>query len=145
MSPKRRAPVRRQSWFILTVAALFGVTLAAQASAQAQTRSLTVPPLGARLFVPNEVVIEVNGAHSTSDVDALARRHRLTRIESQYYRLTNSTMFRWRIPDGRSVEEVVRTLSADASIKSAQPNYVFRIQQAGQSVVAKGDPAQYTL
>jgi subtilisin family serine protease len=40
---------------------------------------------------------------------------------------------------------VVRTLSADASIKSAQPNYVFRIQQAAQSVIAKGDPAQYTL
>src|SRR5215510_10664806 len=109
--------MRRQSWFVLTVAALFGVTLA-HASAQAQTRSLTVPPLGSRLFVPNEVVIEVNGAPSTSEVDALARRHRLTRIESQYYRLTNSTMFRWPIPVGRSVEEVVRTLSADANIKS---------------------------
>src|SRR5262245_617238 len=137
--------MRRQSWFILTVAALFGVTLAAHASAQAQTRSLTVPPLGSRLFVPNEVVIEVNGAPSTSEVDALARRHRLTRIESQYYRLTNSTMFRWRIPDGRSVEEVVRTLSADASIKSAQPNYVFRIQRPALSTTTKGVPAQYTL
>src|SRR5262245_15147940 len=133
MSPNRRAPMRRRTWLVLTVAALIGVTLAAEASAQAQTRSLSVPPLGSRLFVPNEVVIEVNGAPSTSEVDALARRHRLTRIESQYYRLTNSTMFRWRIPDGRSVEEVVRTLSADASIKSAQPNYVVRIQQDAQS------------
>src|SRR5262249_50442844 len=39
--------------------------------------------------------------------------------------------------------DVVRTLSGDARIKSAQPNYIFRIQQA--AVAAKGDPAQYAL
>jgi hypothetical protein len=138
--------MRRQSWFVLAVAALFGVSLAAEASAQTQTRSVSVvSPLGARIFVPNEVVIEVNGTPSPAEVDALARRHSLTRIESQYYRLTNSTMFRWRIPAGRSVEEVVRLLSGDTNIKSVQPNYVFRIQQAAQSVISKGDPAQYTL
>ena len=138
--------MRRQPWFALALAALFGVSLASEAAAQARPQTVSVvPSLGAKLFVPNEVVIEVSGAPSPSEVDALARRHRLTRIESQYYRLTNSTMFRWRIPDSRSVEEVVRILSADANIKSAQPNYVFRIQQAAGAAALRIDPAQYTL
>ena len=85
--------MRRQPWFVLALAALFGISIASDASAQARPQTVSALP-GARIFVPNEVVIEVSGAPTTDAVDALARRHRLTRIESQYYRLTNSTMFR---------------------------------------------------
>ena len=40
-----------------------------------------VPPAGERRLVPDEVVIEVSNSVSTQQVDALQRRHRLTRIE----------------------------------------------------------------
>lgn len=101
----------------------------------------TIPP-GETRFVPNEVVIEVDGAPSQDAVEALARRHRLRRVESQPFRLSRSTIFRWEIPDGRSMQEVIRQLSADRAIKSVQPNYVYSLQQQS---AAEGDPAQYTL
>jgi subtilisin family serine protease len=101
-----------------------------------------VIPAGETRFVPNEVVIEVDGSPSQDAVEALARRHRLRRVESQPFRLSRSTIFRWEIPDGRSMQEVIRQLSADRTIKSVQPNYVYSLQQQS---AAEGDPAQYTL
>ncbi|WP_249123671.1 MULTISPECIES: S8 family serine peptidase [unclassified Bradyrhizobium] len=97
-----------------------------------------------RRFVPRELVIEVDGNPTDAEADAIARRHRLTRLQSQSFPLIGSTMFRWRIPDNRSVSTVVRELVADNVIKSAQPNYRFTLQQAAVAV-AEGDPAQYAL
>jgi hypothetical protein len=101
--------------------------------------------------VANEVVIEVDGSPSQVQVDALAKRHGLNRVESQRIELTGTTMFRWRIPPGRSVRDVVRSLEADSAIRSAQPNYIYSLQQS-ESVQraaierpgpAVGDTAQY--
>lgn len=91
-------------------------------------------------FVPNEVVIEVDGQPTDQDADALARRHRLTRVQSQSFDITGTTMFRWRIPDNRSVATVVRQLQADAGIRSVQPNFRFTLQQAAQAATP---PQQY--
>jgi subtilisin family serine protease len=99
-------------------------------------------PAGETRFIPNEVIIEVDGAPSQTTVEALARRHGLKRVESQTFRLTRSTIFRWEIPDGRPMRDVIRQLSADPAIKSVQPNYVYSLQQDS---AAQGDPAQYTL
>jgi subtilisin family serine protease len=98
--------------------------------------------------VPEEVVIEVDGAPTPEQVQALASRHGLVRVESQQFRLTGTTMFRWRIPDGRSVEQVIRELQADGTVLSAQPNYIFMAQQqplATDSVAARSDPSHYAL
>jgi hypothetical protein len=106
-----------------------------------------VPPAGERRFVPDEVVIEVAGAPSTQAVEALARRHRLNRVESMRFQLTGTTMFRWRIADRRSVPAVVRALEADTGILSAQPNYFTTLQEGPSpaTAVGVGDPAQYAL
>jgi subtilisin family serine protease len=114
---------------------------------QAVRRSGGVPPTGERRFVPDEVVIEVAGAPSIPAVEALARRHRLNRIESLSFRLSGTTMFRWRIADRRTVPAVVRALEADVSILSAQPNYLASLQEAPPpaAAVGMGDPAQYAL
>jgi subtilisin family serine protease len=60
--------------------------------------------------------------------------------------LTNSTWVRWRIADRRSVPSVVRTLAADSSIRSVQPNYLFAL---GQGASAPAETAagniQYAL
>jgi subtilisin family serine protease len=97
---------------------------------------------GASQSIAREVVIEVAGTPTDAEADAIARRHRLTRLQSQSFPLIGSTLFRWRIPDGRPVDAVIRALVADGSVRSAQPNYRFTLQQAAQP---EGDPAQYAL
>lgn len=95
-------------------------------------------------FIAKEVLIEIEGTPNDNEAATLARRHRLTRVETQTFPLLNSTFFRWRIPDGRSVDAVVRELTADRSIKSAQRNSIFRLQQAAPSV-ERSAPEQYAL
>ncbi|MEH2509626.1 subtilisin family serine protease [Nitrobacteraceae bacterium AZCC 1564] len=94
-------------------------------------------------YVAKEVLIEIDGTPSDEQVDGITRRHRLTRVQSQNFALTNSTFFRWRITDGRSVDTVVRELMASGDVRSAQRNNIFKLQQ--QSTSSEGDPAQYAL
>ncbi|MDO8874895.1 MAG: S8 family serine peptidase [Pseudolabrys sp.] len=100
------------------------------------------PPANERRLVPDEVVIELRNTVTPQQIQTLQSRHRLTRLESQTSQLSGTTMYRWRIPDRRSVGAVVRALEADNIIASAQPNYQYTLQQAAQSA---GDPAQYEL
>ncbi|HEX5210930.1 MAG TPA: S8 family serine peptidase [Pseudolabrys sp.] len=92
-------------------------------------------------MVPNEVVIEFANSVSQQRIDALLRRHRLTRIESQAFQLSGTTLYRWRIPDRRSVASVVRALEADRIV--AQPNHLFALQ--ADEPKPEGDAAQYEL
>lgn len=83
-------------------------------------------------YVPKEVLIEIDGNPGEDSVSALARRFRLTRTQSQNLPALNSTFYRWRIADSRSVDDVVRELNASGSVKSAQRNSIFRLQDAEQ-------------
>ncbi len=107
--------------------------------------SVGAPPANERRLVPDEVLIEVSGAVGPQQIEALQRRHRLTRIDSQAFQLSGTTMFRWRFPDRRSVGAVVRALEADGIVAAAQPNYVFSVQQDAAAAARKGDAAQYEL
>jgi subtilisin family serine protease len=102
------------------------------------------PPAGEHRFVPDEVVIEVANSASARQIDALQRRFRLTRLERRVFLLTGTTLYRWRIPDRRSVASVVRALERDALVVSAQPNYLFAVQQT-VGTASEGDAAQYEL
>lgn len=111
-------------------------------------RKSTPASAAARTYVAKEVLIELEGSPSDAQADALARRYRLTRLQSQAFPLTNSTFVRWRINDGRSVDAVVRELSAGGNVKSAQRNNIFRLQQTAAAPAAAkthGDPVQYAL
>ncbi|MDI1344572.1 MAG: S8 family serine peptidase [Pseudolabrys sp.] len=105
------------------------------------------PPANERRLVPDEIVIELRNTVSPQQIQALQNRHRLTRLESQVSQLSGTTLYRWRIPDRRSVATVVRALEADNIVASAQPNYQFALQQATgqQTAESAGDPAQYEL
>jgi subtilisin family serine protease len=106
------------------------------------------PPANERRLVPDEVVIEVANSVSPQTIDTLQSRFRLARIEQRSFQLTGTTMVRWRIPDRRSVATVVRALETDAVVASAQPNYLFTIQQnepKATETKTAGDPAQYEL
>jgi subtilisin family serine protease len=113
-------------------------------SQQASRRGASgAPPANERRFVPDEVVVELSNSVGTQQIDALQRRFRLTRIESQAFQLSNTTLYRWRIPDRRSVATVIRALDGDRLVASAQPNYVFTLQES--EARSEGDPAQYEL
>jgi subtilisin family serine protease len=101
-----------------------------------------VPPVGERRFVPDEVMIRLPGNMSPQAVDELARRHGLTRLESQSVGLTGTTFHRLRISDRRAVAGVIAALEAEGAIAAAQPSYRFTLAQTGAG--ASG-VAQYAL
>jgi subtilisin family serine protease len=115
--------------------------------ASAPARRSGVPPVGERRYVPNEVIVSLPANLTSQALDALGRRHGLTRLESHTIALTGTTFHRWRITDRRSVSDVIRALEADTRVRTAQPNYRFALAQ--QSPVAGAapapDPMQYVL
>ncbi len=92
--------------------------------------------------IPNELVAEIDGALSDTQADALARRHGLTRLESQNFPLVGATIGRFRIANRRTVETVSRELGTDASVRSVQPNFRYVLQEQNTELT-EGDPAQY--
>ena len=94
--------------------------------------------------IANEIVAEIDGSLTPAQADELARRHRLTRLQSQNFPLVGATIGLFRIADRRSVETVSRELAADAGVRTVQPNFRYLLQD--QKVTpAEGDPAQYAL
>ena len=109
-----------------------------------------VPAANERRLVPDEVLIEVANTTSAQTINALQRRHRLTQVEQQTFQLAGTTLYRWRIPDRRSVANVVRSLQGETAVASVQPNYLFTLQneakpQGETRPASEGDPAQYEL
>ena len=106
-----------------------------------------VPPAGERRYVPDEVLVQLASTVSEAAVDALAQRLRLTRLES--HTSNGITLLRWRIPDGRPVPEVIRSLQGLAL--AARPNYLYKLEQAAggeppsAGQVPQGDHWQYAL
>jgi len=105
----------------------------------------SVPPAGERRYVPNEVLLNIASGLSAPALDAIARRHRLTRLDLHEFTLTRRRLARLRINDGRPVATVIRSLQADARILGAQPNYLYAVQQSAAPAVPGPDPAQYAL
>ena len=114
---------------------------------QATRNPSGVPPAGEQRYVPNEVVIEVAGALSSQQIDALAQRFRLANLESFNFQLGGTTLVRLRIPDRRSVTTVVRALETDASVVFAQPNYLFALIQEKTPAASprEGETPHYML
>jgi hypothetical protein len=94
--------------------------------------------------VPNELVAEIDGALTEAQSDELARRHGLTRLQSQNFPLLGATIGLFRITGRRSVATVSRELSGDGSVRSVQPNFRYVLQDQ-KAVPSEGDPAQYAL
>ncbi|MBX9710353.1 MAG: S8 family serine peptidase, partial [Xanthobacteraceae bacterium] len=102
----------------------------------------TTPAAADSTYVSREVLIEVAGNPGEDQVNAIARRFRLTRVQSQNLPAFNATFFRWRIADSRSVDDVVRELNASGAVTSAQRNSIFRLQE---TPAAQNPLQQYAL
>ena len=94
--------------------------------------------------VPNELVAEIDGTLSTTEADALARRHGLERIASENFPLLGGTIGLFRIIDRRPVETARRELAADGSVRSVQFNFRYFLQDQ-KKPLTEGDAAQYAV
>ena len=63
--------------------------------------------------VPNELVAEIDGALTDRQVEELARRHGLTRLEARNFPLLGATIGLFRITDRRPADVVRRKLAGD--------------------------------
>ena len=129
---------------------VLGPPLSAQPPASASGASGSgVPPRGEQRFVADEIVTEISGGATAQAIESIARRYNLTRLESINLPLIGSMVYRWRVAGRRSVADIVGSIEDQhAVIASAQPNYVFRLQEdaAAKDPPRSGDDAaQYVL
>lgn len=105
-----------------------------------------VPPHGERRFVPDEVITAFAPNATPQSINQIARRYNLIRLEAQSLPLIGTTLYRWRVGSRRSVADVVGALEDERIVASAQPNYIFTLQDATTiSSNTRGEAAQYVL
>jgi hypothetical protein len=102
--------------------------------------SVYLPPPNELRYVKDEVLTEFIGRVSRDGSRAVATRNRLTQQESIYLPLTNTTVFRWKIPDGRPVPLVLNQMRGQRGF-FAQPNFISSTvqSQSGEATEAKAD------
>ena len=109
-------------------------------------RTVSIPRPGETGFVPDEVLLEVRGRTSARALGRMARRLRMTRLETQTFTLTGRTLQRWRIGPNTSVRATLTRLARYRIIAAAQPNWLYSLQQApAQSGTAQAGSAQYVV
>jgi len=121
-----------------------------------------IPPVGEERFVKDELVLEFFGLFPQGGITQVLRRQGLVQLESQYLALTNSTIVRARITDGRPVRVALPGLGNETTLRFGQPNFLFQGSQqqvtappeaakatpamaTAAAIPAIGDPAQYAL
>lgn len=105
-----------------------------------------VPPPTETRYVSTEMVFHVGPNVPRQTVDATAARLGVTVIGVQQSGITGGTLYHFRLPPGRQVADVVRSLEAER-VGIPSPNYVYRIVQdtASETSSAAGSPEQYTV
>jgi hypothetical protein len=88
-----------------------------------------VPPVAERRLVNEEVLFELAPG---AQLEAVLRRHRATLIESRRFELAGTMIVRARLNDGRSARTVLAQMAGDPRIASAQPNYLYSLQQESE-------------
>jgi subtilisin family serine protease len=116
-----------------------------QPQRSARRNNGNLPPANERRYVPDEVVLAISNNVTPAQIDAVQVRFRLTRLESQTFQLSGTTLYRWRVPNGVSVPQAIRALGADPRVASVQPNYLFTMQSEETKAASEGDAAQYEL
>jgi Subtilase family len=94
--------------------------------------------------VSGEIVAEIDSSLSEVQADELARRHGLTRLESQNFPLVGATIGLFRVTDRRPTETVRREFATDVNVRSVQLNFRYFLQDQ-KAALTEGDPAQYAL
>jgi hypothetical protein len=99
---------------------------------------IIVPAGSERRFVADEILVELA---PNAQADAVLRRHRATLMSSRRFDLAGVTIIRARLNDGRSARTVLSQMVGDARVASAQPNYLYTLQQDALRPEAPKDEA----
>lgn len=91
---------------------------------------VVVPVASENRFVAEEILIELA---PNAQAEAVLRRHRATLIASRRFELAGATIIRARLNDGRSARAALADMAGDPRIASAQPNYVYTLQQEAEA------------
>jgi subtilisin family serine protease len=130
MNGNRRLLTRALVALALLVTAMPAAFAQTAAAPPAPLRQgFNLPPPGETRFVPNEVMLDIPPNVTTDSLDAIAARHRMTRLETQSFSLTGRTLHRWRLDGGGTVAAMIRGVSGEPQVAGAQPNYLYDLQQ----------------
>jgi subtilisin family serine protease len=102
------------------------------------------PPPGEQRLRRDEIVVEFASNTPRRAIDLILLRHGLTESETDTLALLGSTIHLWRIPAPRDAAGVVRELASEALVASAQPNYVYALQDDAAAAQAAA-AGQYSL
>ncbi len=105
---------------------------------------LNIPAPGEQRYVPDEVLVSFSASVDPQSVVAIAQNQRLALLGIHRLSLIDTTLYRFRITDGRSVSAVIASFGNDSRITRAQPNYLYAAQDE-IALRSGGDPAQYAL
>ena len=105
------------------------------------------PPPGNLPFVPDEIVTSFAAGTTPQAIGQFAQRYDLTQLETQNFPLIGMSLYRWRVAGGRSVASIVQALGSENIVATAQPNYLFTLQQqaAARYPRTADDAAQYVM
>jgi subtilisin family serine protease len=117
---------------------------AAAARGPGRQPAISLPPGNDRNYVADEVLVSFTTSLSRLAVDTLARRQRLAVLDTHRLPLIDTTLYRFRITNGRSVRNAISTLARDSRVSAVQPNYLYDTLE-NSAAAAAGDPAQYVL
>lgn len=100
--------------------------------------AVSVPALAESRFVADEILFELA---PNAQADAVLRRHRAILLASRRFELPGVTIIRARLQGGRSARTVLAQMARDRSVATAQPNYLYALQQPVQADTAALPPA----
>ena len=97
-----------------------------------------LPPPGVTQYQNDRVICDIPANVSAADLDAIAARHDMTRLESVTLALTGRTLHLWRINSGVSVPSMITSMASksQSQVVGMQPNYLYRLAQAEQIPIA---------
>jgi len=110
---------------------------------QPSGRNTSFPPLDETKLVRNEILLEFASDASPQLRERIARDLQLIPQDIQTFTLTGRTLTLLRIHSGRSVADTRRGVLQYPGVVAAQPNYLYRLQQAQPTTDAGA--AQYVV
>ena len=95
---------------------------------------------------PDEIVVFLDRSQNLAVALAVAQQYGLVRLQGENNDLLQARVQRYRIPDRRSVNDVIAAMRGDARIAQVQPNFLYRQQQgAAGNATAGVATSQYAL
>lgn len=91
------------------------------------------PPADETRFIPDEVIVRFQLSSTERSRTRAINRLNLSHLDAATFFLSGVTVHRYRLPSGLDVREAIAQLEASAAVVTAQPNYLYRLQQSADT------------